>query len=130
MTYSPAFWSHADVSQSAASAAGSEPPITNPKNRGPALAMSPPSALAASASTTATGSSPCSGSGPPKPGAELVDTDRRADRPFREARDVLAGELGGALEGGIGGGSSRRVGHVVGLVGSPGGTWIIAPVRR
>ena len=41
MTYSPAFWSHAEVSQSAPSAAGSDPPITNPKNRGPALAMRP-----------------------------------------------------------------------------------------
>ena len=30
-TYSPAFWSHADVSQSAASAAGTAPPITKPK---------------------------------------------------------------------------------------------------
>ncbi len=27
----PAFWSHADVSQSAATATGSAPPITNPK---------------------------------------------------------------------------------------------------
>ena len=31
MTYRPAFWSHALVSQSAASAAGTPPPITNPK---------------------------------------------------------------------------------------------------
>ena len=28
---SPAFWSHAEVSQSAASAAGSAPPVTKPK---------------------------------------------------------------------------------------------------
>ena len=31
MTYSPAFWSQALVSQSAARAAGTLPPITNPK---------------------------------------------------------------------------------------------------
>ena len=30
-TYSPAFWSQAEVSQSAASAAGTAPPITKPK---------------------------------------------------------------------------------------------------
>jgi hypothetical protein len=31
MTYSPAFWSHAVASQSAPTAAGRPPPITNPK---------------------------------------------------------------------------------------------------
>jgi len=30
-TYNPAFWSHTEVSQSAARAAGVLPPITNPK---------------------------------------------------------------------------------------------------
>ena len=37
----PAFWSHAEVIQSAASAAGSAPPITNPKNRGWFMPVSP-----------------------------------------------------------------------------------------
>ncbi len=37
-TNRPAFWSQALASQFAASAAGSEPPITNPKKRGPAVA--------------------------------------------------------------------------------------------
>ena len=36
---SPAFWSQADASQLAPSAAGSAPPITKPKNRGPAIPM-------------------------------------------------------------------------------------------
>ena len=31
MTCRPAFWSHADVSQSAPTAAGSAPPVTKPK---------------------------------------------------------------------------------------------------
>ncbi len=35
----PAFWSHAVASQSAATATGCEPPMTNPKNLGPAVAM-------------------------------------------------------------------------------------------
>jgi hypothetical protein len=33
------FWSHAEASQLAASATGSEPPITKPKKRGPAIPM-------------------------------------------------------------------------------------------
>ena len=37
----PAFWSHAPVSQSAASAAGWVPPITNPKNRPDGIAGEP-----------------------------------------------------------------------------------------
>ena len=49
---SPAFWSHALVSQSAASAAGWVPPITNPKNRPDGIAVSPGSQASASRSTT------------------------------------------------------------------------------
>jgi hypothetical protein len=45
-TYSPAFWSHADVSQSAASAAGRPPPITKPKYRPLGIATIPGSAAA------------------------------------------------------------------------------------
>src|SRR5207245_11553169 len=37
-TPSPASWSHAPASQFAASVTGSDPPITNPKYRPPALA--------------------------------------------------------------------------------------------
>ena len=38
--YSPAFWSQVLVSQSAASAAGTPPPTTNPKKRGDRLGWS------------------------------------------------------------------------------------------
>ena len=48
----PAFWSHAEVSQSAAIAAGCVPPITNPKNRPEGIAVRPGSAAWASRSTT------------------------------------------------------------------------------
>ena len=44
---SPAFWSQALTSQSAASAAGSVPPMTQPKKRPDGMAISPGSALAA-----------------------------------------------------------------------------------
>ena len=53
---SPAFWSHAVVSQSAASAAGWVPPMTNPKNRPDGIAVSPGSHASASRSMTSTGS--------------------------------------------------------------------------
>src|SRR5215207_4480895 len=61
----PAFWSQALTNQSAARPAGSVPPMTHPKNRPDAIAISPGSAVAASSSTTAAGSVPRSGSGPP-----------------------------------------------------------------
>ena len=57
-TKRPAFWSHALVSQSAASAAGTLPPMTKPKKRGPPVATMPGSALRASASTTRAAGSP------------------------------------------------------------------------
>ena len=41
MTDSAAFWSHAAVSQAAACAIGSAPPVTKPKYRGPPLATVP-----------------------------------------------------------------------------------------
>ena len=43
----PAFWSQALTSQSAASAAGRVPPMTQPKNRPEGMAMSPGSAFVA-----------------------------------------------------------------------------------
>jgi hypothetical protein len=63
--YSPAFWSQTEVSQSAASAAGVAPPITNPKKRPLEDATTPGSAAVASAATTSRASSGRSGSGPP-----------------------------------------------------------------
>ena len=44
---SPAFWSQALTSQSAASAAGSVPPMTQPKNLPEGMAIRPGSAFAA-----------------------------------------------------------------------------------
>jgi hypothetical protein len=56
---SPAFWSHAVASQSAAIPAGWAPPITKPKNRGELIAVRPGSASAtSSASTRSTGTGP------------------------------------------------------------------------
>ena len=52
--------------------AGSAPPITKPKYRGPADATSPGSRTRAICSTTASGSSPSSGSGPPSWAARLA----------------------------------------------------------
>ena len=63
-TQAPAFWSRAEVSQSAASAAGVVPPITKWKKRGPAdrVAVSRPSRarslIAGSAPAPSSGSAP------------------------------------------------------------------------
>ena len=62
----PEFWSQALTSQSAASAAGRVPPITQPKNRPDGIAIRPGSASAASSSITAAGSVGPSGSGAEK----------------------------------------------------------------
>ena len=70
----PAFWSHALTSQSAASAAGSVPPMTHPKNRPDWIAISPGSVARAICSTTAVGAVGPSGSGPPT-AASTVSTD-------------------------------------------------------
>ena len=51
----PAFWSHALTSQSAARAAGSVPPMTQPKNRPDWIAINPGSVARAICSTTAVG---------------------------------------------------------------------------
>ena len=61
----PVFWSQALTSQSAPSAAGSVPPITQPKNRPDAIAISAGSTLRASRSMTSAGSVGPSGSSPP-----------------------------------------------------------------
>ena len=86
------------MSTSAPRAAGRCPPITNPKNRGPAVPDSPGSAVAASSSTTATGSAPDSGSGPSKAASissnvarghtgRVVEAGEEVLRPARAARD-------------------------------------------
>ena len=62
----PAFWSQALTSQSAASAAGSVPPITQPKNRPDGIAIRPSSTPSASRSTAAAGSLGPSGMVSPK----------------------------------------------------------------
>ena len=61
-----AFWSQADVSQSAAIAAGVLPPMTKPKKRPLGMPIRPGSASRASRSTTSSASEGCSGSGPPR----------------------------------------------------------------
>ena len=50
-----AFWSQAVASQFAASAAGSEPPITKPKKRGPAMAMVAGEPISSSSASTSAG---------------------------------------------------------------------------
>jgi hypothetical protein len=63
------FWSQLLTSQSAASAAGSVPPMTQPKNRPDGIAISPGSTSPASRSTTSAGSVGPSGSGVARPAA-------------------------------------------------------------
>ena len=58
-----AFWSHAVASQFAASAAGSEPPITKPKKRGPAMAMVAGEPSSSSSASTSAASDGPSGNG-------------------------------------------------------------------
>ena len=91
---SPAFWSHAEVNQSAAIPAGCVPPITNPKNRPDGIAVSP-------------GSTAC--------GQQLDDRDRigRAVGQLRaEGRDHL-GDRGSRRYGAVGQGGQPRQGVLV-----------------
>ena len=60
-----AFWSSRDTTQSAASAAGVDPPITKWKKRGPAEAVAVAVPTRSSVSTAAWVPDPCSGSDPP-----------------------------------------------------------------
>jgi len=57
---------------SAAAAAGTEPPTTKPKNRGPAVATSPGSAAWISSRSTCSGAVEAGGSGPPKPARRVA----------------------------------------------------------
>ena len=82
---SPAFWSHAEVSQSAPRAAGSAPPMTMPKKRPDGIATSPGSQASASRSTTsAAGRRPVRQVA--EPADDLVGVDRRRHRPVVERR--------------------------------------------
>src|SRR5438067_1972683 len=63
VAYIPAFWSQAEVSQSAARAAGRLPPMTQPKKRGPAESMMPPSTALTRWLMTSVGSCPESSRG-------------------------------------------------------------------
>ena len=62
----PAFWSHAAASQSAATATGCDPPMTKPKNLGPAEAMVAGEPTSSSSAITRSGSEGWSGSGSSK----------------------------------------------------------------
>ena len=61
-----AFWSQAAASQFAATATGNEPPITKPKNLGPAVATVAGDPASSSRAMTRSGSSGPSGSGSSK----------------------------------------------------------------
>ena len=58
------FWSQAVASQFAARATGSEPPMTNPKNRGPAIATDAGEPTSSSRASVSCGSLGCPGNGP------------------------------------------------------------------
>ena len=82
-----AFWSQAEVSQSAARAAGVAPPTTKPKKRPPADATRPGSAAVASSATTWRGSSGRLDRGPPSAARSSARPARpgtgRSGRPSR-----------------------------------------------
>ena len=81
------FWSQPVARTSAAVAAGSAPPTTKPKNRGPAVATRPGSATRASSSRTASGAVGSFGSGPPKASRRAAGSTARATgRPARLSR--------------------------------------------
>ena len=63
ITASATFWSQAAVSQAAAVAMGSVPPVTNPKYRGPAVATVAGEPTSSSSASTSAGSRPDAGSG-------------------------------------------------------------------
>ena len=79
----PAFWSHAEVSQSAAIAAGSAPPMTKPKKRPDGIAMIPGSAASISSAMTCAASVSPLRQRPAERGAKLLD--RRVGRTRRSS---------------------------------------------
>ena len=98
VTFEAAFWSQVEVSQSAASATGSVPPITQPKKRPLPEPISPPSASRTSSSMTASSARPVSGSGLPSRCLQLADGRRRGDRPRRQGLEKGGGMRRRAIE--------------------------------
>ena len=92
--YNPAFWSHAVASQPAATLAGVAPPITNPKNRGPAMAIVAGDPRSSSFASIARASIPVSGNGtsnaPSAATASALGDTRRSDRPSRYVMERAA----------------------------------------
>src|SRR2546429_481079 len=92
----PAFWSSRDVTQSAASAAGVEPPITQWKKRGPAERTCASMPSASSSSIAASVPAPSSGSGPPNRSAASSEPADRAAAWVEERRPdltLISGDL-------------------------------------
>ena len=90
---SPAFWSQALTSQSAASAAGCVPPITKPKKRPDGIAVSPGSHAVASWSMTSAGSVRPVGQLGAEPLDDLLDLCLRRDRALVERVQPALGVL-------------------------------------
>ena len=97
---STVFWSQAQTSQSAASAAGWEPPITNPKKRPDGIAVSPGSQAVASRSTTSSGGVGPSGSSRPSASATASASACGLTGRSRQAGQPAARVGMGAVEGG------------------------------
>src|SRR5919107_4332302 len=88
---SPEFWSHALVSQSAASAAGCVPPMTMPKNRPDGIAVRPGSHACVSRSTTLAGSvGPSGRSVPSAATTSSADTCGGTGRSWSESSQAVA----------------------------------------
>ena len=97
-TYRPAFWSQVEVSQSAASDAGTEPPITNPKYRGPGIATAASLPTAASSFTTSCGSLGPSGSRAAHAAAQRLQVDLWHDGPLGERLEEVGGVVSCLVE--------------------------------
>ena len=94
----PAFWSHAETSQSAPSAAGSEPPVTKPKNRGPAEATRPGSAPRRGRRAPARPVLPFLAERSAERRPQLPRPGPRADRPLGERLEVVGRMREGAVQ--------------------------------
>ncbi len=85
--YRAQFWSHAPASQFAASVTGSEPPMTKPKKRGPAIAMVAGATTRSSKSSVAAASPGPSGRGSSSTdSAAVAAADGATARPASESR--------------------------------------------
>ena len=83
--YSPVFWSQAPASQLAAKVTGSEPPMTKPKKRGPAIAVVAGEQVSSSCSITCSGGVGASGMG--SSSAESLATALGSGPTLRASRD-------------------------------------------